>query len=173
MGSCPDSHESFKSGVRHWLKHIEITHGPEAVGEVAYPPQLEDILVWSNSFRFATAVTYGRLSVCALLATRCMKTFGNYLGYVRSSCHAVGCEAPPVGHPAISRAMISIGKRSLSSSRPRHFICRSVVHNMVLGVDKQLEEMRFAMLWLIAYLFLLRVPSEVVHLLHHFVVCLC
>lgn len=107
-------------------------------------------------------------SVCALLAVRCVKTFSNYLGYVRSSCHAVGCDAPPSGHPAIYRAMTSIAKRGLSSARPRHFIGRSVVHNMVLGVDKQLEEKRFAMLWLIAYLFLLRLPSEVRSALHRF-----
>ena len=162
MGSCPDSHDSFKSGLRHWFNHIEITHGPEVVDEVAYPPQLEDILGWSNAFRRAVAGKFACLCECALPVARCLKTFTNYLGYVRTSCYAVGCDAPPAGHPAICRAMIAIAKRGLSSSRPRHFICRSVVHNMVLGVDKQLEELRFAMLWLIAYLFLLRVPSEVV-----------
>ena len=40
------------------------------------------------------------------------------------------------------------------------FIQRPLVMNIVLAVNKQLEEMSMAMLWLMAYTFLLRVPSE-------------
>ena len=38
---------------------------------------------------------------------------------------------------------------------------RTYVSNMVLAVQRQLEDKQYAMLWLAAYVFLLRVPSEV------------
>ena len=53
MGSCPRSHASFKSGVKHWTRFIKITHGSDAVDLVAFPPRLEDVLAWSNTFRCA------------------------------------------------------------------------------------------------------------------------
>ena len=40
------------------------------------------------------------------------------------------------------------------------FIQRPLLTSMVLAVDRQIEEKSMAMLWLTAYLFLLRVPSE-------------
>ena len=69
MGSCPDSLASFKAGVRHWIEYIEITHGP-AVGEYGlarvhgamFPPLMEDILGWSNTFRHSHLVSV--LTVC-------------------------------------------------------------------------------------------------------------
>ena len=126
-----------------------------------------------------------RLSLCRNMYwphVRCFGTFANYLGHVRGACHAMGFEAPPVGHAAIRRAMIAIAKRELFRPRPKHFVnrssfslhrfdhrvrpccirCRrSCVTNMVLAVHRNLEELNFAMLWLTAYLFLLRLPSEV------------
>ena len=49
---------------------------------------------------------------------------GKLLSYLRAACHAVGCEAPPVGHPAIKRAMIAIVKRGMYEARCKHFIDR-------------------------------------------------
>ena len=37
---------------------------------------------------------------------------------------------------------------------------RTVVVNMVLAVQRGLEDQAFAMLWLVSYLYLLRLPSE-------------
>ena len=51
MGSCPRSLASFKSGLRHWLEFLDITHGPVRASLVAMPPQLDDVLAWSNTFR--------------------------------------------------------------------------------------------------------------------------
>ena len=39
--------------------------------------------------------------------------------------------------------------------------CRDLVTNMVLAATKGQEERAFSMLWLVSYVFLLRVPSEV------------
>lgn len=92
---------------------------------------------------------------------RCIGTFGNYLGYLRGACHARGYEAPPLGHPAIKRAMVAIVKRELFDTRPKFFIRKALLLEMVLAVNRRLEEFSFAMLWLVTYTWLLRLPSEV------------
>ena len=51
MGSCPRSLKSFKSGLKHWLRFIAITYGEESAGSAAFPPRLDDVLAWSNTFR--------------------------------------------------------------------------------------------------------------------------
>ena len=161
FGSCPRSRSCLKAGVRHWIEYVSVVHGKERVEAKAFPPMLDDILGWSNTFR-------------------CLGTFSNYLGYLRSHCLAHGCEPPPTGSMAIKRAMIAIGKRQAFVSRPKLFIDKSCVANMVFAVGKGarsfvsvgtcggppcllgLESMRFAMLWLVTYSFLLRLPSEVI-----------
>lgn len=45
-------------------------------------------------------------------------------------------------------------------ARPRLFLQRTVTRNLILAVDRGLETWPFAMLWLMAYTYLLRVPSE-------------
>lgn len=61
-----------------------------------------------------------------LLAVRCFGTYANYLGHLRGACHALGLEAPPVGHPAIRRAMVAITKRELFKHRAKRFINKYV-----------------------------------------------
>lgn len=141
MGSCPRSHKSFKSGVRHWIEFIAITHGDDAVNFRAFPPRMDDVLAWTSTFR-------------------CAGTFCNYLSYVRCACHAIGCAAPEVGHPALKRATVAIVKRSAFQPRAKLFIDKVCVTNMVMAVARELEEQKFAMLWLLSYTFLLRLPSE-------------
>ena len=51
LGSCPRSLPSLKSGLRHWIRYIEIMYGKEQVDQKAFPPDLNDILAWSNTFR--------------------------------------------------------------------------------------------------------------------------
>ena len=148
--------------MRHWIRFIEITHGVNQANAVAFPANLLDVLAWSNTFR-------------------CLGTFANYLGHLRCACHALGLDAPPVGHQTIKRAMAGIVKRQLHDPRPKVFITkcvpccgaalaafggcvyalvRSIVTNMVRAVQRELEEQSFAMLWLVSYLFLRRLPSE-------------
>lgn len=50
MGSCPRSKDSFRSGLKHWLKFVESTRGAEDMGRDAFPPLLSDVLAWSNVF---------------------------------------------------------------------------------------------------------------------------
>ena len=141
LGSCPRSTESHSSGVRHWLRYIKIVYGADEQERRSFPPQLHDVLGWSNTFQ-------------------CVGTFANYLSYVRTACYALGCAAPPVGDTAIRRGMIAIAKRELFTSRGKMFIDRTMVSNMVKSVQRGWEDTAGAALWLTSYLFLLRVPSE-------------
>jgi len=141
MGSCPGSRASFKSGVRHWLEFIEVTYGRPMCDKQAFPPTLGDVLAWANVFA-------------------CSDTFSNYLTHLRGACHAMGFEAPPTRHPALSRAVVAILKRELFKARQKRFINRTMMANMVAGVRNGREELHYAMLWLLAYTFLLRLPSE-------------
>lgn len=138
MGSCPRTRESFQSGVAHWLEYISIVHGMD---NCAFPPVLDDILGWSLTFR-------------------CLGTFGNYLTHLRAACCAWGHPPPPVGDPVIKRAMNAVAKRQLHTPKPKLAIQRTMLRNM-LDRDRHKEaDMDHAMLWLMAYTWLLRVPSE-------------
>ena len=48
-------HLCAQAGLRHWIRFIEITHGGENVDSVVFPPDLHDVLAWSNTFRSVTA----------------------------------------------------------------------------------------------------------------------
>ena len=91
---------------------------------------------------------------------RCTGTFSNYLSYLRGACHALGVEAPPTDHPALRRAMLAVVKRDLYKARGKMFIDRTYVANLMRAAEHDSEERRIAMLWLFAYSFLLRLPSE-------------
>jgi len=124
------------------LLYIKAVYGSEEEQEKhAFPPLLQDVLGWSNTFR-------------------CLRTFSNYLGYLRSACYALGCDAPPVGNPALRAAMNGIAKRSVFQARDKMFIDRVMLCNMVNAVKQGWEDIRMASLWLITYIFLLRMPSE-------------
>ena len=112
MGSCPRSIESFKSGtyqaccmraahgfpvcigLRHWIRYVEITHGEKQADEVAFPPNLGDVLGWSNTFKSVCCQCVWTLRRLLSFAARCFGTFANYLGHLRGACHAMGCDAP-------------------------------------------------------------------------------
>jgi len=115
LGSCPKSKAFFLAGgagprrlsnvsvqnpcvlggLRHWIEYVRIAKGLAAP---PFPAEVDDILGWSMTFR-------------------CVGTFGNYLGHVRSASCALGFAPPPVGDPAIKRAYNAIAKRMLFSPR--------------------------------------------------------
>ena len=57
--------------------------------------------------------------------------------------------------------MIAIAKKNFYQKRPKMFIERTFLSNMVRAVNTGHEETKFAMLWVVTYSFLLRMPSEV------------
>ena len=56
--------------------------------------------------------------------------------------------------------MIAIKKRELHQPRLKLFIDRHMLCNMVLAVERNWEDMSGAALWMMSYIFLLRLPSE-------------
>ena len=138
LGSCPDSRSSFKSGIRNYNKFCHELYGSSDAG---YPPTVDGIVLWSLTFQ-------------------CVGTFANYLGFLRGACIALVLEVPQVDHPAVKRAKVGIIKRMLFSPKPRMFLQRTLVRNLVLRTNHAHIDWKFAMLWCVAYWFLLRVPSE-------------
>ena len=118
----------------HWIKYIEIAKGASAA---AFPVEMPDVLGWSLTFR-------------------CLGTFSNYLSHLRGACCALGHEPPPIGHPAVKRAMGAIAKKQLFSPRPKLAIQRTMLRNMMTADG----EVSHGALWLLAYTWLLRLPSE-------------
>ena len=120
------------------MKFAEKSLGSVSAG---FPPTVDGILAWSNFFK-------------------CVGTFSNYVGYVRSACCALDVQCPPAGETAIQRAKVTIVKRMVESPRPRMFIQRALVKRLIADASVSVDALRFAMLWLASYVFLLRVPSE-------------
>ena len=138
LGSCPKSLESFRSGLRCYMKFAVKAYGCVADG---FPPSVDGILAWSNIFR-------------------CVGTFTNYVAHVRCACCALNVQCPQPGDPAIARAKVTVVKRMVESDKPRMFIQRALVRRLLAVPYQSPDDLRFAMLWLAAYAFLLRVPSK-------------
>jgi len=87
-------HVAF-AGIRSWGDYAEAVHGN---AERGWPPQMCDIIGWSHTFR-------------------CIGTFTNYVGHVRTACMAMGLEVPDCNDPALKKAKTAIVKRMLWTSR--------------------------------------------------------
>ena len=139
MGSCCKSHKSFRSGINNWLKFADVALGGRAR---AFPPTLDAILAWS-------------------LTHRCVGTWSNYVGHLRTACLALDMHCPPPGDVAILKAKSAIVKRLMFEPRPKMFLQRSFVLNIMMAAHtKGIGNIQMAMLCLFAYEFLSRVPSE-------------
>ena len=62
--------------------------------------------------------------------------------------------------PALKRAKSAIAKAGLFNSRPKLFIRLKTVELMLAWALENPAYIRFAMLWVVTYAFLLRLPSE-------------
>ena len=87
-------------------------------------------------------------------------TYSNYLGYVKTGCLIVNADTSVFDHPAIVRAKKSVAKEGGAMSREKLWIRRKRVQDMLKLADIEPEYAVFAKLFLLAYVFLLRVPSE-------------
>ena len=95
LGSCPRSRDSMRSGLRNWINFVSIATRDT---ERPFPPDFGLVITWCHTFR-------------------CLGTYCNYPGHLRSVCHALGIVGPPVAHPAIGRAKSAIVKRMVFSPR--------------------------------------------------------
>ena len=127
--------------------------------DAGWPPAVDDLVKWSHMFQsIGTFCNYEGKHFC------CVRFIYNSAcdlqGYVRTACLALGIRAILSDEPVLRRAKGAIIKRMMSSPRPKRFIQRTCLYNMVDGVRKDIESQSYAMLWLVAYSFMLRVPSE-------------
>ena len=95
LGSCPKTRASFRSGIRNWVNFIGSLHGSY---DSAFPARLDDILVWSHVFR-------------------CVGTWANYVGYLRTASVALDLPCPAADHPALKHAKVGVLKRMLYTPR--------------------------------------------------------
>ena len=119
---------------------LAVGAGGRIVGKL-FPPDIDDLLVWSRTFR-------------------CSGTWQNYVSYVKTACLVVGAGVEVFEHPALKRATASIAKDSSFRSRPRMFIRRALLEAIVMYCSSRSELKAYGILFLMAYIFLLRVPSE-------------
>ena len=138
VSSCRLSLPSVRSGIRCFAAFMAAAY-PDR--QLIFPPSLECLLQWSALFR-------------------CKNTFANYLGYLRTACLLVDEPTEVLDHPAIKRAKLSTEKSSRFAPRPKLWIQQAVVERLVLLSEQHVQWKPFARLWVLAYAFLCRVPSE-------------
>jgi hypothetical protein len=107
------------------------------------PPTVEGVLAWSLLFR-------------------CPGTFQNYVGYLRLACQLARVSSLALDDKAIARATVAIRKRGNFVQRPKQFVKLSLLQRMLTACAHRDSPWTIAdgMLFLTAYVFLLRVPSE-------------
>ena len=138
--SCSASMPSIQSGLRCWESFAAKVLGKP---RGSLPPSLNELMAWSVMFR-------------------CSRTFSNYLGYVRLGCLLENWCAAVFNDPALARAKQSITKRNRFSSREKMFLQHDTVSHMLEFCyleDPGASEV-MGMLFLVTYVFLLRLPSE-------------
>ena len=140
LGSCRRSLPSVRSGLQCYVAFVKTMMG---TGERAapFPPRIEWLQAWSRLFRSA-------------------RTFSNYIGYVHTGCLVVKAPTDVFGHPALKRAKIAVEKAGGFVQREKLWIRRPRVEAMLRWAKDHQEFWRLAVLFLTAYVFLLRVPSE-------------
>ena len=139
IGSCSRSLPSVKSGCRCYFAFAEKVLGKTQAQ--ALPPTLDELLAWSGTFR-------------------CAETFSNYLSYLKVGTLLVGGCVSVFENDALRRAKRSIKHRVGYKRRDRMFIQLDTVRVIVVACSKQAVNEYWGMLYLLAYVFLLRLPSE-------------
>ena len=138
LGSCPRTFPSIKSGIRAF--HAFCVGALQMEGEWL-PPVAMTLVAWSELFR-------------------CCDTYRNYLGYVRFGCTMLGVSTEAFDCRDIKRAQAAIKKRHNFVPRRKYFIQRDVVGKLLALTPKGKLLQEYAMLYLLTYVFLLRLPSE-------------
>ena len=139
LGSCRRSLPSVRSGLRCYVAFVKAIVGTRV--ESLFPPRLEWLQAWAALFRSS-------------------RTFTNYLGYARVGCMIVKADTSIFDHPAVTRAIRSVEKAGLFAAREKMWIRRERIEAMLCWAELHTEYLQYAYLFLLAYVFLLRLPSE-------------
>ena len=138
LGACPRSIASFKSGVAAWIafaREALALHGSEL------PPSADGLLAWSLLFRSD-------------------QTFSNYVSHVKLACQVCGLPVDVFRDTPLRRAKCAIRKRGAFLPRAPLFIREDAVCALLNLAKERHESAVFARLFLVTYVFLLRLPSE-------------
>ena len=124
------------SGLRCWGLFCDIIL---ATPGRHLPPKVTALVQWSNFF-----TSEG--------------TYRNYLNAVAFGTELAGFDSVAVRHPAVKGAKLALKNRE-ASHRPKHFITFGLLTKLV-GLALKEDDRVSAMIYVIAYACLLRVPSE-------------
>ena len=138
VGSCRRSLKSVTSGLNCYFAFVRSVCGSV---DRFFPPRLEWLQCWSMLFRNP-------------------KTFSNYLGYVKIGCLMAKADASVFAHPAIVQAKNSVAKEGGFQQRAKMWIRRKRVEEMMRWARSHSEWRDHTLLFLMTYVFLLRMPSE-------------
>ena len=150
-----------RSGIQCYIAFVREVKG---MNVVLWPPKLDWLLAWASMFR-------------------CSGTFSNYLGYVKVGCLIERAGVEVFNHPAVRRAKDSVKKAGRFASREKLWIRRTRIEAMLRWASRDLkssvaglpsssassarveamksqDDLHFALLFLVCYVFLLRMPSE-------------
>ena len=108
-----------------------------------FPPSLNVLLAWSLLFRSGG-------------------TLRNYFAFVKTGCLVCGVSTEVFDHPALIKARATCDKLGGFKKRAPLWLQRAHVEMLVLQSKTRPELHAYAMLFLLAYAFLLRVPSEAI-----------
>lgn len=139
VGACKLSLGSVRSGIRCYMIFAKTVLRKKQL----LPPTADDLLAWSASFR-------------------CAGTFSNYLSYLKIGCLLEKVSTAAFDDEVVRRAKKAVRKWGTFRPRPKLFIQLEVVEQLIelpLVCPAQFD-IRFSMLYLVAYVFLLRLPSE-------------
>ena len=134
LGSAVHSHKETASVLRTWLQFVKAVQAT-----IALPPELNLLIAWSQLFKTT-------------------KVYTNYMAKVKLACEVAQLDVTVFQHPSIGRAKRALGKRE-KPPREKRFISKQLVSQLVSSA-RQLGDGRFALLCIVSYAFMLRVPSE-------------
>eukprot|EP00973_Karenia_brevis_P089693 12399003-Karenia_brevis.AAC.1 len=140
LGSCQRSMPSVISGLRCYAAFARACYGRQAE---LFPPNLATLTAWSTLFQSTG-------------------TFTNYLGHVKVACMVTGADVSVFKHPVLARAKKAIDKSAILKPREKMWIQRPLVQQLLQHGAENPQRLHYARLFLFAYAFLLRVPSEAI-----------
>ena len=136
-GSSQRSLREVASAVRCWVAFAEPVLGLS--GAACMPPPVDGLVQWSRVFAVKN-------------------TFRNYLGKLRLACEILRLPTCNLDHPSVKRAKATILALS-TAPKAKHSVRCNVVAQLV-QLARSEGDTASSLLYVLAYAFLLRVPSE-------------
>jgi len=140
IGASPSSRSGVVTAVRCYLAFCVNAR----IDELALPPKADILLAWSTQFRNHL-------------------TFRNYIALLRTACQILDVSTAGFDPGLLRKATVAIEKRLLWKPREKFFITAEMLQRL-LPLLSERYSFNMSMLFLVSYIFLLRLPSEAVHM---------